>query len=122
VIDVISRLSNEHHPMRPIHSVAATEGKKADAGTMTTHPDANPTIVTDSADTQTLTPATTTEASDILMCNSEMSEQLSVNLIGWLYRPSGASGGLHWRICVDIICCVNIMGFGDLLDRCELIQ
>jgi hypothetical protein len=55
--------------MRAALSVAAREGKKAEDGTTTTFPDANPTTVADSANAQTLTPAKTTEASDILMCN-----------------------------------------------------
>jgi hypothetical protein len=46
--------------MHATHSIAAREGKKADAGTMTTFPDANPTHVADSADAQTVMPATTT--------------------------------------------------------------
>jgi hypothetical protein len=55
--------------MRVTRSVAAREGKKADDGTMTTSPDANPTTVADSADAQTLTPATTISVLVILMSN-----------------------------------------------------
>jgi hypothetical protein len=69
MIDVIGRLSNEYGTMRAVRSVAAREGKKADDGITTTFPDANLTTVADSANAQTLTPATTTEASDIQMCN-----------------------------------------------------
>jgi hypothetical protein len=47
--------------------LAAREGKKADDGTMTSSPCINPMTVADPAAAQTLTPATTTAASDILM-------------------------------------------------------
>jgi hypothetical protein len=53
--------------MRATRSVAARKGKKADDRTMTIHPDADPTTVTDSADAHTVRPATTTLALDILM-------------------------------------------------------
>jgi hypothetical protein len=69
VIDVIRPPVNEPEPIRAIRSVAAREGKKADDGTMTSSLDADPTAVADLADGRTLTPATTTEASDILMSN-----------------------------------------------------
>jgi hypothetical protein len=67
VIDLIGRLSKEREPIRATRSGAAREGKKADDGTMTSYPDANPTTVADPADAQTVTPATTTWASDIEM-------------------------------------------------------
>jgi hypothetical protein len=67
VIDLIGRKANEREAICAIGSGAASEGKKADDGTMTSPPDANPTTVTDPADAQTLTPATTTSGSDIAM-------------------------------------------------------
>jgi hypothetical protein len=68
-----------------------------------------------------MTPATTAAALDILMSSWGMAEQLRVDLVGWLSRSGGASGDAHWRICVDVNCCVDGMGFRDLLDRCKLI-
>jgi hypothetical protein len=29
----------------------------------------------------------------------------------------GAIGDRHWSICVDLICCMNVMSFGGLLER-----
>jgi hypothetical protein len=65
VIDVIDWRSKEDAPIRVTRRLADREGKKADDGTMTSSPDANPTTVADCPATQTLTPATTTRASDI---------------------------------------------------------
>jgi hypothetical protein len=53
--------------MRKILRLTAREGKKADDGTITSSPDTNPTTVADPPAAQTLRPATTTRASDILM-------------------------------------------------------
>jgi hypothetical protein len=60
VIDVIRWPSKELAPMCVTRRLAAREGKKADDGTMTSSPDANPTTVADPAAARTLTPATTT--------------------------------------------------------------
>jgi hypothetical protein len=51
--------------MRRIGSVAAKDGKKADDGMMISLPDSQLITLADPADAQTLTPATTTEGSDI---------------------------------------------------------
>jgi hypothetical protein len=50
-------------------SVLASKGKKTDEGTMMlpSEPKSNPATVAESPETQTLTPATTKEASDILI-------------------------------------------------------
>jgi hypothetical protein len=65
VIDVIGLYLKADAPMRVTRRLADREGKKADDGTMTSSPDTNPTTVADRPATQTLTPATTTRASDI---------------------------------------------------------
>jgi hypothetical protein len=65
VIDMIHRNSKELAAMSATRRLAAREGKNADDGTMTSSPDASPTTVADPAAAQTLTPATTTEVSDI---------------------------------------------------------
>jgi hypothetical protein len=67
VINVMDWQSKESAPMQAIRRLAAREGKKAEDGTMTSSPDTNPTTVADSAAIQTLTPATTTEALNILI-------------------------------------------------------
>jgi hypothetical protein len=59
MIDVIGCLLKESEPMFATRRLAAREGKKVDAGTMTSFPDANPTIVADLPATQTLTAAMT---------------------------------------------------------------
>jgi hypothetical protein len=65
--DLIGCDSKQPGPIRTTRSGAAREGNKADDGTMTSSPDANPTTVADPADAQILTPATTTQVSDIEM-------------------------------------------------------
>jgi hypothetical protein len=67
MIDVIGWLSKELWLMFATRRLATREGKKADDGRMTSSLDANPTTVADRPATQTLTPATTKEVSDILM-------------------------------------------------------
>jgi hypothetical protein len=67
MIDVIGWPLKESAPKRVTRTLAAREGKKADDGTMTSSPGINPMTVADPAAAQTLTPATTTSASDILM-------------------------------------------------------
>jgi hypothetical protein len=66
---MINTLSNAQLPIRVTDSVSASEGKKTVEGTMMlpSEPKSNPAAVTESPETQTLTPATTKEASDILI-------------------------------------------------------
>jgi hypothetical protein len=67
--DKISALSNAQLPIRVTDSVTAGEGRKTDEGTMmlpSPHV-SNPAAVAESPQTRTLTPATTKEASDILI-------------------------------------------------------
>jgi hypothetical protein len=65
MIDVIDWSRKEPRPMFATRRLAAREGKKANDGTMTSS-DANPMTLANSAATQTLTPAMTTEVLDIL--------------------------------------------------------
>jgi hypothetical protein len=67
MIDVIGWLRKEARSMFATRRLAAREGKKADDGTIRSSPDSNPTTVADSAATQTLTPAMTTDVLDILI-------------------------------------------------------
>jgi hypothetical protein len=66
---MIDAFSNTRPPSRVTASVTASEGKKTDEGTMMLPSTAeyNPATVAESPETQTLTPATTKEASDILI-------------------------------------------------------
>jgi hypothetical protein len=66
VTDVVRVFSNASWVTR---RVADSEGKKADEGTMMLRPapQSNPATAAEPLQTRTLTPATTKEASDILM-------------------------------------------------------
>jgi hypothetical protein len=67
VIDVIFVPRNGKLPIRVTLSVAANEGKKTDEGTTMAPAEcgSNSVAVADLPETQSLTPATTKEASDI---------------------------------------------------------
>jgi hypothetical protein len=69
VIDLIGAFPNAELPIRVTDSVLASEGKKTDEGTMmfSSQHKSNPATVAESPETRTLTPATTKEASDILI-------------------------------------------------------
>jgi hypothetical protein len=69
MITMIGALSNTRQPSRVMASVPASEGKKTDEGTMMlpSTAESNPATVAAPPKTQTLTPATTKEASDILI-------------------------------------------------------
>jgi hypothetical protein len=69
VINTIGALSNEPLPIRVTFSVPTSHGKKTDEGTimLPSTPESNQTTVAESPKTQTLTPAMTNEASDILI-------------------------------------------------------
>jgi hypothetical protein len=98
VIDVIGSRSKEDVPMRVTRRLADREGKKADDGTMTSSPDANPTTVAHRPATQTLTPATTTRASDIEKTREcGVSEILRAYLFGAL---SADAAHLRSAICI----------------------
>jgi hypothetical protein len=66
---VIHIISNAGRPTSVTRSVADSEGKKTDDGTMTQPPEPkpNPMAVADPPEAQTSTPATTKRASDILV-------------------------------------------------------
>jgi hypothetical protein len=66
-IELIGWLLKEPGPTFATRRLAARVGKKADDRIMRSYLDANPTTVSDRPVTQTLTSATTTEVSDILM-------------------------------------------------------
>jgi hypothetical protein len=69
MIAMIGALSNTRRPSRVMASVPTSEGKKTDEGTMTlpSTAESNPVTVVESPETQTLTPATTKEISDMLI-------------------------------------------------------
>jgi hypothetical protein len=69
VIDMIGSVSNAQTLIRVTLSFAVRDGKKTDAGTMMlwSELESNQATVAESPETQTLMPATTKEASDILM-------------------------------------------------------
>jgi hypothetical protein len=67
VIDVIGWPSKQRAPMRATSRLADKEGKNADDGTKISFSDVNPMTVANPATAETLTPATATEASDMLM-------------------------------------------------------
>jgi hypothetical protein len=73
VIDVICRGPNSKWPIWVTSSVAIREGKKTEEGTMMSpsehesESESNLTVIIDPPETQSLTPATTKEASDILI-------------------------------------------------------
>jgi hypothetical protein len=69
VTDVIRMFANAPPPSWVTHSVADSEGKRRDEGTMIQPPEPKPNrvIVADPPEAQTSTPATTKLASDILV-------------------------------------------------------
>jgi hypothetical protein len=64
---MIGLFSNARPPSRVTASVPASQGKKTDEGTtmLKSTPESNPVAVAELPETQTLTSATTKEASDI---------------------------------------------------------
>jgi hypothetical protein len=69
VIDLIGRVLDSQGSIRVTASVPASQGKKTDEGTMMlpSTPESNPAAVPESPETQIPTPATTKDASDILI-------------------------------------------------------
>jgi hypothetical protein len=37
-------------------------------------------------------------------------------MVGVISGRTGTSGDLHWQICIDIVCRVNVMSFNGLLE------
>jgi hypothetical protein len=84
VFDQISAFPNAERPIRVTSSVPARQGKKTDEGTMmlSSAHESNPSAVVEPPQMQILMPATTKEASDILInCKTEFYEVIQ-ELIG----------------------------------------
>jgi hypothetical protein len=69
VIDKIGAFTNARPPIRVTAGVTAGQGKKTDEGTtmLPSAHESNPAVAAESPQTRTLTPATTKDASDILI-------------------------------------------------------
>jgi predicted aconitase len=66
VTDVVCAFVAGRWPIRTTCSAAASEGKKTEEGTMMSWPESNTVAVANPPEEQTMTPATTERASDIM--------------------------------------------------------